>query len=407
MKTLNILVSVFLSSALTLIGLADTAAQNRGRRARLVKAAVDTMDVRSKVAQLIFADVLPEGNAMRKAADDSIIVKEQVGGIILMEGNIAQTAEVVNSLQRQSHIPLAVSIDGEFGVGMRVSEFVKYPRQGKLAGLQDGSLIYEMGRQIARDMHSLKIDINFAPVADVNVHPETGSMKDRSFGPDRKIVAEYASAFMRGMQDSGVIACAKHFPGHGDTSTDSHHALPVLEFSMERLDTLELYPFRRLIADGVKMVMAGHLLVPALDTLPASVSHEVMTELLRKKMKFDGIITTDALNMNGVLAPFGNSYEKATLGAYMAGADILLMPKHISESIDLIADYVGTDRKRMKDLDRRVMRIMQMKLDCGKLAVASDGSGLVRGDLEIVPGDVHPDATAALSDRINAEVSGE
>ena len=393
---------------------------------KAIKSTLSTMSVRSKVAQLIFADVFPEGSDERKAADDSIIVKEQLGGIILMEGSIGQTEEVVNRLQSKSRIPLAVSIDGEFGVGMRVTEFEKYPRQGKLAKLPNDSLIYEMGRQIAEDMHSLKIDINFAPVVDVNVHPETGSMKDRSFGPDKHLVAEYGSAFMRGMQDNGVIACAKHFPGHGDTATDSHHALPVLDFPMERLDTLELYPFRRLMDDGVEMVMVGHLQVPALDSLPASVSYNVITGLLRKRMNYEGIITTDALNMKGVLAPFDGSYERAALGAYIAGADILLMPKHITESIDLIVNYIGNDPKKLEDLDRRVSRILMMKIICGKLLISRESTHavaydeffkgsrdnklshkrlhLIPGDLMIDPAQVSPAATSTLIKRINAGI---
>lgn len=199
---------------------------------RMLRPILDTMSVRSKVAQLFFLDVTPESDSLQQAMDDSVIVKEQVGGIILMEGNIEQTALTCNRLQHQMRIPLAVSVDGEFGVGMRVAEFKKYPRQGSLAKLPSDSLVYEMGRQIARDMHSLRIDINFAPVVDVNLHPDVNTIKDRSFGPDKKLVADYGSAFMRGMQDAGVVACAKHFPGHGDTEVDSHKALPVLNFPM-------------------------------------------------------------------------------------------------------------------------------------------------------------------------------
>lgn len=366
---------------------------SRGDRAikRMLRPILDTMSVRSKVAQLFFLDVRPESDSIRQAKDDSIIVREQVGGIILMEGNIEQTALTCNRLQRQMKIPLAVSVDGEFGVGMRVAEFKRYPRQGSLAKLPSDSLVYEMGRQIAQDMHSLRIDINFAPVVDVNLHPDVNTIKDRSFGPDKKLVADYGSAFMRGMQDAGVVACAKHFPGHGDTEVDSHKALPVLNFPMERIDSVELYPFRKLIKDGVDMVMVGHLHVPALDSKPASVSKPIITGLLRKKMRFKGIITTDALNMKGVLEPFDGSYERATLAAYEAGSDILLMPRHVSEGIDMIVDYIGNDRKKLKDLDTRVLRILSLKARCGKLS---------HEGLDIIPAEVDPSATEKLINRI-------
>lgn len=337
-----------------------------------VRAVLGSMSVRGKVAQLVFVDVYPDGDSTMRAQADSIVAKEQVGGIILMEGNIAQTAATCNRLQSLVKVPLAVTIDGEFGLGMRISEFRKYPRQGALAGLPDDSLMYEMGLQIARDMRSMKIDVNFAPVVDVNLHPDVNTIKDRSFGPDNKLVAEYGSAVMRGMQDGGVVACAKHFPGHGDTEVDSHKALPVLKFPMERLDSVELYPFRRLVKDGVRMVMVGHLLVPALDTLPASVSKVVVTDLLRKKMNFKGLIITDALGMEGVLEPFGGVREKATLAAYIAGVDILLMPDNVSEGIDLIVDYIGDDRRKLRDLDRRVTKVLTLKAECGKLSGTDD-----------------------------------
>lgn len=315
--------------------LATVPCQGLSKKERVVKKQIrpiiEAMSVRDKVAQLVFVDVYPGGDSAFQAKADSIIAKEQVGGIILMEGNIARTAETCNRSQSLVKVPLAVTIDGEFGLGMRISEFRKYPRQGVLAGLPDDGLMYEMGRQIARDMRSMKIDVNFAPVVDVNLHPDVNTIKDRSFGPDKNLVADYGSAVMRGMQDGGVVACAKHFPGHGDTEVDSHKALPVLKFPKERLDSVELYPFRRLIKDGVEMVMVGHLLVPVLDTLPASVSKVVVTDLLRKKMKFRGLIITDALGMEGVLEPFGGSGAKATLAAYKAGVDILLMPDNVSE----------------------------------------------------------------------------
>lgn len=386
----------FILAIMMLMPLASIPCQGLSRKDRAVKKRirpyVESMSVRDKVAQLVFVDVYPDRDTAYQSKEDSVIIKEQVGGIILMEGNIEQTAGICNHLQSLVKIPLAVSVDGEFGLGMRISEFRKYPRQGVLAALPDDSLIYEMGSQIAKDMRSMKIDINFAPVVDVNLHPDVNTIGDRSFGPDKRLVADYGSALMRGMQDGGVVACAKHFPGHGDTEVDSHKALPVLKFPMERLDSVELYPFRKLIKDGVDMVMVGHLLVPELDTLPASVSKSVVTDLLRKKMRFNGLIITDALGMEGVLAPFGGAYEKAMLAAYKAGVDILLMPGNVSEGIDLIVDYIGDNRQRLKDLDERVSRVLELKDKCGKLSK--------NDDQHIDPSSVDTSSTDALITKI-------
>lgn len=386
----------FILAIMMLMPLASIPCQGLSRKDRAVKKRirpyVESMSVRDKVAQLVFVDVYPDRDTAYQSKEDSVIIKEQVGGIILMEGNIEQTAGICNHLQSLVKIPLAVSVDGEFGLGMRISEFRKYPRQGVLAALPDDSLIYEMGGQIAKDMRSMKIDINFAPVVDVNLHPDVNTIGDRSFGPDKRLVADYGSALMRGMQDGGVVACAKHFPGHGDTEVDSHKALPVLKFPMERLDSVELYPFRKLIKDGVDMVMVGHLLVPELDTLPASVSKSVVTDLLRKKMRFNGLIITDALGMEGVLAPFGGAYEKAMLAAYKAGVDILLMPGNVSEGIDLIVDYIGDNRQRLKDLDERVSRVLELKDKCGKLSK--------NDDQHIDPSSVDTSSTDALITKI-------
>lgn len=386
----------FILAIMMLMPLASIPCQGLSRKDRAVKKRirpyVESMSVRDKVAQLVFVDVYPDRDTAYQSKEDSVIIKEQVGGIILMEGNIEQTAGICNHLQSLVKIPLAVSVDGEFGLGMRISEFRKYPRQGVLAALPDDSLMYEMGSQIAKDMRSMKIDINFAPVVDVNLHPDVNTIGDRSFGPDKRLVADYGSALMRGMQDGGVVACAKHFPGHGDTEVDSHKALPVLKFPMERLDSVELYPFRKLIKDGVDMVMVGHLLVPELDTLPASVSKSVVTDLLRKKMRFNGLIITDALGMEGVLAPFGGAYEKAMLAAYKAGVDILLMPGNVSEGIDLIVDYIGDNRQRLKDLDERVSKVLGLKDKCGKLSKSDDQ--------HIDPSSVDTSSTDALITKI-------
>jgi len=326
------------------------------------------MSTRHKVAQLLFMDIYPKQDDSIVFRQDSILRTEQLGGIILMDGVLSETVQRLNDIQKLTTLPLTVSVDGEFGLGMRVKEFRRFPRQAYLAQLPSSKYVYEMGQAVAQEMKALKININFAPCIDVNVNPLNIVVGTRSFGPDKKIVAKYGSAYAMGMQDGGIIACAKHFPGHGDTSVDSHKGMPVLEFDRKRIDDLELYPFRRLINDGVDMVMIGHLCVPVIDTLPASVSSKVIQGVLRDELGFKGLVVTDALNMRGVLDMYDGSSSQATLAAYKAGVDILLMPDDIVGAIDAIEEYIGDDAQRIADLDNRVKRLLTVKAKSGMLS---------------------------------------
>lgn len=328
---------------------------------------VDTMSTRQKVAQLLFMSISPKQDSLVMERQDSIISSEQLGGIILMDGILTDAVERLNHVQSLVSLPLTVSVDGEFGLGMRIKEFRKFPRQAYLAQLPNRKYVYQMGQAVAKEMKSMKININFAPCIDVNVNPDNIVVGTRSFGPDKRIVASYGSAYAMGMQDGGIIACAKHFPGHGDTSVDSHKGMPVLTFDRARIDDLELFPFRRLIKDGVDMVMIGHLCVTAIDTLPASVSPKVIQGVLRDELGFKGLVVTDALNMRGVLDMYDSSSSLATLAAYKAGVDILLMPDDIVGSIDAIVSYIGDDKEKIEDLDSRVRRLLAVKAKAGML----------------------------------------
>lgn len=322
------------------------------------------MTTRQKVAQLIVPTVGSRASE-KQLANYQMWIKEGVGGMIVMDGRLIPCIERINELQKQSSIPMVISIDGEWGASMRFPEFPYFPKQMQLGSLRKPDLVYEMGRAVGREMRLINVLVNYAPDVDININPKNPVINTRSFGEDREKVAVYGSAYARGMQDEGIIACAKHFPGHGDTQVDSHRGLPVLDFSRERLDSLELYPFQRCINDGIGMIMMGHLQVPALDPTGTvtSVSYPVVTELLKEQMGFQGLVVTDALGMDGVNDAFGGDGPQACLAAYKAGVDILLMPLNIIGCIDLMeAEY---NAGRLPDLDQRVLKVLRMKEKLG------------------------------------------
>src|SRR5690606_3521572 len=234
-------------------------------------------------------------------------------------------AQVINRYQQLSRIPLLVAFDGDWGLGMRLPDStLSYPYQMTLGAIQNEVLIYEMGRQIGQDFRRLGMHVNFAPVVDVNNNASNPVINYRSFGEDKYNVARKGLAFMNGMIDEGIIATLKHFPGHGDTEVDSHYDLPVLSFSAERLDSLEIYPFRELIQAGAPGVMTAHMHIPSLDdtpNLPSSISRLVVTGLLKEQLGFRGLTFTDAMEMKGVLKFFSDG--EADVRAILAGNDML------------------------------------------------------------------------------------
>lgn len=336
------------------------------------KLAVDTrvddllaqMTTREKVAQLITIAMDSRQGESAKALQDSL-VKEGIGGFIVMDDQLVPNITRLNHLQELAKIPLIISIDGEWGPSMRFSEFPFFPRQMQLGALASDELVYKMGVAVGEECKLANILIDYAPVADVNINPANPVIGTRSFGEDKVKVAQMASAYMRGMQDAGIYACAKHFPGHGDTNVDSHKGLPVLEFTRERLDSIELYPFRKLIDDGVAFVMMGHLLIPALDSTVSSISKPIVTGLLKEELGFNGVVVTDALGMKGVAA--GKKPTDVNLAAYKAGVDIMLMPNDVLGTLDLFTKMVEDGELDAEDLDRRVRKALALKRDAGLL----------------------------------------
>ena len=343
-------------------------AENRAaaRMERQVERTLKKMTTREKVAQLIVSQtdsyIFSEGHALMT---DTLVGIEGIGGLLIIQDSLPRFLTRMNQLQEMSKIPLLVSIDGEWGPSMRFSEYPFFPQQMQLGALPSDSLIYEMGLAVAEQCKMANIHINYAPVVDINVNPKNPVIHARSFGENRDKVTTYGRAYMKGMQDGGIIACSKHFPGHGDTEVDSHKGLPVLPFSRERLDSLELYPFRDQIKHGVEMVMMGHLHIPALDSAVSSISYPIVTGLLREEMGFDGIIVTDALTMKGVSENMES--PEIALAAYKAGVDILLKPGDIIASIDRLEEAMNSGECDIEDLNERVRKTLRMKARFGML----------------------------------------
>lgn len=295
-----------------------------------------------------------------------LVTNYNIGGLIWMQGGPVRQGRLANYYQSLAKTPLLYSIDGEWGLAMRLDSTPRYPKQMTLGAIQNDSLIYLMGRQIARECKRLGIHVNFAPVADVNNNPLNPVIGMRSFGENKYKVAQKAYMYMQGMQDEHVMANGKHFPGHGDTDTDSHKTLPYLNHSKERLDSLELFPFQYLFDRGLSSIMVAHLNIPSLDTsknLPSSLSPFVVNDLLKNKMGFKGLVFTDALNMKGVAN--ANEPGIADVKALLAGNDVLLFSGNVAKAIDEINKAVAEGKINREEIDARCKKILKAKYWCG------------------------------------------
>jgi beta-glucosidase-like glycosyl hydrolase/CubicO group peptidase (beta-lactamase class C family) len=294
------------------------------------------------------------------------IEEYNIGGITFFGGDPLQQAEITNYWQSLAKTPLLVSIDGEWGLGMRLGNTISFPYAMTLGAIEEDTLIYQMGREIGRQCKRLGIHMNFAPVADINSNPQNPIIHMRSFGEDRQAVARKASMYMKGLQDEGIVAVAKHFPGHGDTDTDSHKTLPVINHNRKHLDSLELYPFRKLITDGIEGVMVAHLYIPVLEdreNLATTLSPRVVTDLLRNELNFNGLVVTDALDMSGV-----TKYHKAgdiEVMALLAGNDILLLPEDVPRAVKAIRKAVDDGLVEKSMVEERCKKILRHKYRAG------------------------------------------
>jgi beta-N-acetylhexosaminidase len=327
------------------------------------------MTLEEKIGQMIVCRYI--GNFVSSDSDYlkdlvSLIRREKIGGLIIFGGEVYETAHLTNFLQEKARIPLLIAADFEWGAGARINGTTLFPPFMALGATGSESLAYQMGKVTAVEGRAMGIHMTYAPVVDVNINPDNPIISIRSLGEDSEAVSRLAAAFIRGCQENGLIATAKHFPGHGDTNLDSHTLLPTITAGRERLDKVELYPFAQAIQAGVEAIMTAHLSVPALDptpNLPATLSYPILTELLRKKMGFKGLIVTDALGMGGIVRSF--STREAAVLAVRAGADMLLLPPEPAEAIDVLVQAVSSDEIPEARIDASVAKILELKARLG------------------------------------------
>lgn len=334
--------------------------------AKWVDSTLATLSLDEKIGQFFMVAAFSNRNEYENRYVEKLLRDYHLGGLIFFQGGPHRQAVLTNRFQAQSKVPLFIGIDGEWGLGMRLDSTIEFPRQMVLGAIRNDELVYRMGEEIARHCRRLGIHINFAPVSDVNSNPKNPIIGIRSFGEDRENVTRKASAYMKGLQHNRVIATAKHFPGHGDTDTDSHLTLPVLNHSAERLQEIDLYPYKKLIADSLMGVLSGHLYVPVLDNTPqlaSSLSQKVVTDLLRNEMGFRGLVFTDAMNMQGVLKT-GKAAD-VNLKALIAGNDVLLYPEKVGETVARIKQALAQGTITQEFIDNKVKRILQAKYWAG------------------------------------------
>ncbi|MBI5021814.1 MAG: serine hydrolase [Ignavibacteriales bacterium] len=323
---------------------------------------LNRLTLREKISQMIMSRAYGYYYSDRSDEFKRIerLVKEQkVGGLIFFQGDVYETATLINRFQEMSHVPLLIGADFEWGSAMRIRRGTRFPEAMAIGVTQDGALAFKVGEAIGKESRALGVHQVFAPVADVNNNPNNPVINTRSFGENQYLVADMASAFAKGLESGGVIATAKHFPGHGDTQTDSHLDLPFIDKTETRLDSIELFPFRQLINQGISSIMVAHLEVPSLESkkIPATLSSSIITGHLKKELGFQGLVVTDALDMGAIVNRF--TPDSAAVKAVEAGVDILLVLPDEEKAIDAIENAVkkGTiSEARINESARKILK---------------------------------------------------
>ena len=340
------------------------------------------MSIDEKIGQLFMVSAYSNlGEAHTSEVLDQI-KKYHVGGLIFFQGGPVRQAHLTNLYQSKSELPLMIGMDAEWGLSMRLDSTYAFPWNMTLGAIKNNDLVEKVGRQVGEHCKRLGVHFNFAPVVDINTNPKNPIIGVRSFGEQKEVVASHSLAFMEGMQSSGVMANAKHFPGHGDTDSDSHKTLPTISFSNARIDSLELYPYKSLFSKGLSSVMVAHLNVPSLDdrlNYPSSLSYPIVTDLLQKKLGFDGLIFTDALDMKGV-SNFSDPGE-VDLQAFLAGNDVMLMSLDVSQGISTLLKAVKSGVISKKRLARSVKKILDAKYKVGLANYKPTASNNLLADL--------------------------
>jgi beta-N-acetylhexosaminidase len=328
-----------------------------------------TLSLDQKIGQLFMVAAWSNKDSKHTRDIDSLIVKYNIGGLIFFQGGPLRQAKLTNKYQAESDIPLLIAMDAEWGLGMRLDSTISYPRQLTLGAIQDEKIIYDFGKEMARQLSRLGVHVSFSPVVDINSNPKNPVISNRSFGEDIDLVTTRSLGYMHGLQDGGVMAVAKHFPGHGDTDSDSHKDLPVLNHTVERMDSIELAPYRSLIEQGLSSVMVAHLYIPSLDNTPnvaSTLSPKIINDLLKKKLGFEGLVYTDALNMQGVTKYWAPG--EVDIRALVAGNDVLLFSTDVPLAIKSVKEAVA----------KGIISEEEINVSCLKILRAKEWSGLAK-----------------------------
>ncbi|MDF7813717.1 glycoside hydrolase family 3 N-terminal domain-containing protein [Hymenobacter sp. YC55] len=331
------------------------------KSSRWVDSVMKTLTPDQRVAQLFMVAAYSNRKRIDEDSITTLIQQYGIGGLVVFQGGPVRQSRLLNRYQSQSKVPLLVAMDAEWGVGMRLDSVQRFPYQMSMGGVRDNQLIYDMGTEVASQFKRLGMHVNFAPVVDVNNNAANPVIGFRSWGEDRQSVTEKSYLYMKGMQDANILAVAKHFPGHGDTDTDSHLALPLLRIDRKRIDTLELFPFRDLMRRGLGGMMVAHLNIPALDTtgMPSTLSKPITTGLLKQKLGFEGVIFTDAMNMKGVISKYPPG--DADVRALLAGNDVLEFSKNVPLALKMVRAAVDSGLISQADLDARCRKVLALK----------------------------------------------
>lgn len=357
---------IYSSSVLSQVSDYPLDASSKARQKAWVDSTYSSLSLKEKIGQLYMVQVFSNQDETTLKSILNQIKKYHIGGLIYSEGGPLRQVLLNNKLQAASKVPLLIGMDAEWGLNMRLDSTYAFPWNMTLGAIKDLDLIRKTGKHIGEHCKRIGVHFNFAPVVDINTNPKNPIIGVRSFGEQKEVVSSHSLALMEGMQSSGVMANAKHFPGHGDTDSDSHKTLPTISFSKERIDSLELYPYKSLFSKGLSSVMVAHLNVPSLDDRsnhPSSLSYPIVTELLQKKLGFKGLIFTDALDMKGV-SNFSSPGE-VDLQAFLAGNDVMLMSVDVDQGINTLLKALESGVISEKRLAHSVKKILSAKYKVG------------------------------------------
>lgn len=324
-----------------------------------VETRLQGMSLKEKIGQLFIHTVAPQDTEPNRRNIRNAVKEYKVGGLLFSGGQLSTQVVLTNFAQEMAETPLLMTFDGEWGLAMRLKGTPSFPKNRVLGCIQDNELLYEYGLEVARQCREIGVHVNFAPVADVDNNPLNPVINTRSFGGDPRNVADKVIAYSRGLEEGGVLSVSKHFPGHGDTNVDSHKALPVLNFSRERMDSIELYPFRQAIQAGLGGIMVGHLEVPAFSKKPASISTEILS-LLQDELGFKGLAFTDALEMKGI-----SNNPNLCAQTLIAGNDMLLAPRNLKRELDGVLNAVKNGQLTEEQITEKCRKVLTFKYALG------------------------------------------